>query len=93
MRLTSFSWPKILAAIVAAVVVGVILLFQFTSFQTPKNLIQDKPAVTAEDHKLNLGESSVARNNLDEVHDIIHGMKEKDDEPVSSGQEHGNVDE
>ena len=93
MTLSSYTWPKILAAVVVAVIVGVFLLFQFTSFQIPENLIGGKPAATADDYKLNLGEDSTARNNLDEVHDIIHGKKQMDSGSGTSTEEGGHADQ
>ena len=88
-----FTWPKLFLAVVVAVVVGLFALFQFTTFQIPRNLTHGKPAVTEEDYKLQIGGSGITRNNLDELNDIMKGKKQIGDGSVSATGEGADVDQ
>lgn len=83
MTLNKMTWPKILAAIAIAVVVGVIALFQFTSFQIPENLFSKSKPLTVGGGLKNVNGSTETRNNLDEVNDIIKGKKKIGDAAVT----------
>lgn len=81
-KMTLGKW---IALAVALAVVAFTLLTQFTSFQIPKTLTQDKPE-PAVHPGIQLQGTTDSRNNLDEVNDIIRGNK---DNTQSEGTENG----
>lgn len=69
------SLGKWIALAVVLAVVAFVVLTQFTSFQVPKTLSQDKPAPEAPVGVQSQG-GTATENNLDAVNDIVRGKPE-----------------
>ncbi|WP_136661468.1 hypothetical protein [Nitratireductor sp. XY-223] len=93
MTLNKLAWPKVLVAIVAAVIVALFVLFQFTTFQVPENLFSEDREPRVGGGLTNVKGSGVTRNNLDELNDIMQGRKQIDGGPSTSAGEGGHADQ